>query len=454
MVQKIILPFAGILLAISANPCHDLATRTFAETVLIEPIRFNETQLVEETPCQSPCQIIYEDAPCDTYRLRNQMVYEEREIVTYQPVWETEMRMCHYTLARPQTQTVEKEQRCVVIKPVWETVVCDQSYDVLRNVVETGECEERYTISRPVYERQELEQKVQVRRYVTRTVNREVPQVSMEPVTKMRTTYVNRGQYVTEQFQKPRMNFSVLRWAPGSWGVDPANGKQRYELPGLVWVKKPPKMRTVTRSVWQPRTEAVEVPETTYQRVVTNVTVPTEVGEWVVEEEVRPVCVCVCKMVTEECVRKVPYTTCRQMIERVENKVTIPVCQYIREEQVRKIPCTYQRMVYEQRVQQVPVRVCKMIPVRKKILVPRCVQTLVPDQKVCSIPRTVILQVPRRGAPKQVAEKADDLKAPNASRDPAALNDGPGLDAMPRPALHGANRLARQWARNDWLSQV
>ena len=450
MSHKTILLCAVPFLAFWLNVVPGPVARTFAQT--LGPTTASDQLQVVENSSNPACQIIYESVCQNTSRLRNGIVYEEREITTLEPVWETEMRMCYYTVARPETQTVEREQRCVVIKPIWETSVCDQSYEVVRNVVETSEREERYTICRPVYETEQREQKVLINKYVTRTVEQDVQRVSLEPVTKMRITSVDRGQYVTEKYQKPGMTFSVLRWAPGGWGPDPANGRQRYELPGLVWKKKPPRMRTLTRTRWQPRTETVEVPETTYQRVVTNVTVPTEVGEWVSEEEVRQVCVCVCKMVTEECVRTVPYTTCRQVIEKVENRVTIPVCKYIREERVRKIPCNYSRLVYEQRSQQVPVRVCKMVPVRKTILVPRCLQTLVPDKQNRLIPRTVVLQVRGLRNTKQLAKKGGDSKAPKVKSVLPADKKRSPLDGFPRPVLPSTNRVFQQWAQKDWLS--
>lgn len=450
MSHKTIFLCAVPLLTFSLNLFCAPVARTFAQTP--DPTTACDETQVAENPCNPACQIIYESVSQNTPCLRNGIVYEKREITTLEPVWETEMRMCYYTVARPETQIVEREQRCVVIKPIWETSVCDQSYEVVRNVVETAEREERYTICRPVYETEQREQKVLVNKYVTRTVEQDVQRVSLEPVTKMRTTHVDRGQYVTETYQKPGMTFSMLRWAPGGWGPDPANGRQRYELPGLVWKQNSPRMRTLTRSRWQPRTEAVEVPETTYQRVVTNVKVPIQVGEWVSEEEVRQVCVCVCKMVTEECVRTVPYTTCRQVIEKVENRVTIPVCKYIREERVRKIPCTYSRLVYEQRVQQVPVRVCKMVPVRKTILVPRYLQTLVPNKTKRLIPRTVVLQVPGLRNAKQLAEKGGDSKAPSVKSASPAESKRSLSDGFPRPVLPSANRIARQWGQKDWLS--
>ena len=363
---------------------------------------FGEAEYLGTIPCAgpitSPCEIIYQQQQVDTCHVQNDIFFEEQWITTYEPVWETEMRTCHYTIARPETQTIEREIRCVTIKPVWETQVSDRSYNIVRQVVETKECEERYTISRPVMETECREQKVQVQRCVTRTVEKEIPQVSHQPVTRMKTTYVDQGQYVTQQVEKPRkLQFSFLKWAPGGWGVDPANGKKRYELPGFVWVKQP-KTKMVSKQVWQANQVAVEVPETTYEQVVTNIKVPTEISEWVTEEEIRRVPVCVCKMVTEECVRVVPITTCREVIERVEKQVKIPVCRYIREEEVRRMPYTYTRMMYEQRVREVPVRVCKMVPVRKKIRMPRSVQTMVPGKKVVSMPQLVVLRQNNHGS--------------------------------------------------------
>lgn len=355
----------------------------------------SQAQQADPDPYYQPsCRTFYQNIPVNTCRVQNSVVYERQVVTMYEPVWETVMRECRYTEARPESQTVEREEKYVVLNPVWETQIRDESYDVVKNVVETGQRDQRCTISRPVWQTEHRTRTCQVRRYVTRTVQRSVPRVSYAPVNTQRTIYVDKGQYVQRQIQKPGWSLSALRWTNGGWITNPANGRRRYLLPGFAWDKLPAPNRTVTRRVWEPNRVAMQVPHTSYRRVVRNETVPSQVGQWVVENVTQQIPVRVCKMVTEHRTCKVPYTITRQVVQRVEKKVPVRVCKYVREERVRKVPCTYTRMVYKQCVRQVPVQVCKMVAVQKTVYVPRCVQSLAPVQRPCCMPCTGIIQKP------------------------------------------------------------
>ncbi|MEK6248727.1 MAG: hypothetical protein N2C12_11145 [Planctomycetales bacterium] len=367
-------------------------------------------QEAEPDPYYQPsCQIYYQQIPQHTCRVQGSLVYQRRVMTTYQPVWETVMRECRYSVARPVTQTVEREEKYVVLNPVWETQIRDESYDVVKNVVETGQREQLCTVNRFECQVQQRTQTHQVRRYVMRTVQRSVPRVSYTPVNTQRTIYVDRGRYVQRQVQRPGWSLSALRWTNGGWVANPDNGRRRYLLPGLAWDKQPAPTRTVTRRVWEPNQVAIQVPHASYRRVVRNETVQSQVGEWVVENVTRQVPVCVRKLVTEQRTCKVPYVTTRQVVQRVEKKVPVRVCKYVRAERVRKVPTTYTRMVYKQCVRQVPVRVCKMVPVKKIIYVPRCVQSLVPVQRPCCMPCTAIIQIPNSAVRPTVIASMSEL---------------------------------------------
>ncbi len=382
------------------------------------------------------CATFYYTQPTTAYRVEYETIYEEAKIVRYRPVWEKTTQQRRYFVARPVTQTVERQEKYSVLRPVWGTEIRDLSYNKVRNVVETHQRQEPYTVSRQVWETQTQPRTQTVRRYVTQTVERDVSQVSYQPVTTYVTKYEDRGQYTTQQQQVERGRGFHLRWAPAGWGPDPATGKLRYDPPGLAWIPKNVETRTVSRRVWQPNRVAVQVPRTSYQRVVTTTKVPTQVGRWVNDQVVQNVPVRVQKTITETQIRTVPYTTTRQVVERVERKVPIRVCKWVADEQVRTVPVTCTRMMYEEHVDEVPVCVCKMVATEETVRVPRLVQKLVPVTCECCVPHTVVMQIPCSGcdacecAGATVAGDVEDgaspspvvMIAPPSAREPAVAD--------------------------------
>jgi hypothetical protein len=340
------------------------------------------------------CQTVYEFQPVTAFQVQCEVVYEPQEVTCYQQVWETQTRTCRYTVARPVTQTVEREERYTVLTPVWETQMRDASYNQVRTVSETHYRDEQFTVMRPVWQTENRAQRQRVRRYVTQTVEREVQNVRYEPVTTYRTSVVDKGRYETRQVEKKGWSFSRLVWASADLSADPATVQPRRRWPTLVWAKAPAPTRSVAQRVWQPNPVTVRVPQTSYEKVVDTVKVPTQVGRWVEEEVVHNVPVRVCKMVPEQQTRRVPYTVNRQVTERVERQIPVRVCRYVSQEKVRKVPVTYTRMMYEECVKQVPVRVCKMIPTTRVVCVPRVVRRIVPVTDCRCVPRTVVIQAP------------------------------------------------------------
>jgi len=336
---------------------------------------------------------MYAWQPVTTYREQCDVVYEEQEVTCYRPVWETQIRECRYTVLRPETETVYHEQQYTVVTPVWETQMHDASYNQVRNICETHYQEQKFTVMRAVTKTEYRTQRQTVRRFVNETIEEDVQQIRCQPVTTYQSKVVDQGSMQTQQVQKEKWAPHCLRWAPAGWGIDPATGKPRYQLPGLAWQKKPGKIKTVSKQVWVPNPVTVQVPKTTYQQVVETVKVPRQVGRWVEEEVVQNIPVAVQELVPEEQVRQVPITVTRQVVERIERQIPVRVCREVTEQRVRTVPVTCTRMVSEERVEQIPVRVCKYVATVEKVCVPRVIRTCVPVIDYRCTPCNVISHV-------------------------------------------------------------
>ncbi|NIL96171.1 MAG: hypothetical protein GTO53_02460 [Planctomycetales bacterium] len=346
------------------------------------------------TDCSvSSCETIYTWQPVTTYRQRWDVVYEEREVTRYCPVWETQIRECRYQVLRPETETVYHKQRYTVVTPVWETQMHDASYDQIRHICETHYQEQKCTVMRAVTKTENRTQRLIVKRLVTETVEEDVQQTRWQPVTTYQSQVVDQGSFQTQLIQKEKWAPHCLRWAPAGWGIDPASGKPRYQLAGLAWQKKPSKIKTVSRQVWVPNPVTVQVPQTTYQQVVETVKVPRQLERWVEEEVEQTVPVTVQELVPEEQVRQVPVTVTRQVVERIERQIPVRVCRQVTEQRERVVPVSCTRLVREERVEQVPVRVCKYIAKVEKVRLPRVIRTCVPVVEYRCTPCKVISHV-------------------------------------------------------------
>ncbi|NIP85914.1 MAG: hypothetical protein GTO03_10280, partial [Planctomycetales bacterium] len=344
--------------------------------------------------CEVGCQTVFTWQPVTTYREQCEVVYDQREVTRYCPVWETQVRECRYTVLRPETETVYCQQQYTVVTPVWETQMHDASYNRVRNICETHYQEQKYTECRAVTRSEVRTQRQTIRRCVTETIEEEVQQTRWQPVTTYHDTVVDQGSLQTQWVQKEKWAPHCLRWAPAGWGIDPATGKPRYQLPGLAWEKKPGKIKMVARQVWVPNPVTVQVPQTTYQQVVETVKVPRQVARWVEEEVEHKIPVTWQELVREEKVRQVPVTVTRQVVERVERQIPVRVCRAVAEQRVRMVPVTCTRLVCEERVEQVPVRVCKYVARKETICVPRVIRRCVPVVTYCCRPCQVISHVP------------------------------------------------------------
>ena len=93
-----------------------------------------------------------------------------------------------------------------------------------------------------------------------------------------------------------------------------------------------------------------------------------------------------CRMVQENCTKKVPYTTCQTVVENCVKKVPYQVCRMVPQTICKKVPYTVCTMVKETCIKKVPYTVCTM----QKYTV--CKQ--VPCTECRQVPYTVNVQVP------------------------------------------------------------
>ncbi len=343
---------------------------------------------------QSVGKTVYEYEPVTTYRLVYETVFEEREITVQRPVWETEVRERRYTVAKPVLETSEREERYTVMRPVWETSHRDCSYDRVRYVTETEMREQRYVVSRPVWEETFREQRRVVRRPVTETAMQDYSYTTYQPVTTMRTDYVDQGGYVSNWVYKPGTVRNRLQWLPGGYAVDPLTGSTYWRRAGLHWVPTQPPGTYAVQQQYKPNVVAVQRPQTTYTPRTVVEKRPIQVTRYRDEVVTEKIPARVCRMEQTEEVRQVPVTVQKPVVERVNYKIPVKTYRWVQQEMVRKIPVTTQRIVHEERVDQVPVRVCRMVTEVRKVQEPRTVASWKPYQAMRCVPRTVIMRVP------------------------------------------------------------
>ena len=233
-----------------------------------------------------------------------------------------------------------------------------------------------------------------MQRQVIETAERDEACTITEPVTTLRTTYVDQGQFVEQQMITPGPTKTRLQWLPRGCVTDPATGAVTYQRSGLAWVPEQCPSTITAYRVWQPNVVAQQVPQTTLVQRVVMRKVPVQVARMVNEEMVRKVPVQVCRMVQEEQVRRIPVTTYKQVVERVEQQTPVQVCRMMEEEVVRRIPVTTCRMVTEEKIEQTPVQVCRMEAVQQTVQVPRVVCKQVPVTYTRRVPRVVCMRVP------------------------------------------------------------
>jgi hypothetical protein len=349
---------------------------------------------VPVTTYRLECQTVYDEQRTTVYRLQYETVYEEREVTTQRPEWVTEHRQRRVRVAKPVVETSMHEKRQVVHKPVWETSMEERRRQVVKYVTETSTREERHVVHRPVWETHEREEQHVVRRAVTDTVMQQQQFTTMEPVTTMRTQYVDQGGFVDHQVYRPGDVRNRLQCLPGGYYQDPASGQTVWRRRGLHWVASQDPGRIDTFRQYVPNVVAQQVPQTTLMpRVVTQET-PVQVTRYVDDVVVHKVPVQVCRMEAVEEVRQIPVTVQRPVTEEFVEQVPVQTLKWIAEETVEQIPVTTRRIVYEDHIEEVPVRVCRMVTETHVQRVPRTVARWVPHEVRRKVPRTVVMRVP------------------------------------------------------------
>lgn len=126
-----------------------------------------------------------------------------------------------------------------------------------------------------------------VRRPVIETSSREEQYVLYEPVTTFVPQQVDQGAWVDQQVVRPGRTSIELRWMSGGWTVDPATGREYWQLPMLrpVRVRRPDTMEVVR--VWKPNMVTLSVPKVNYQPRLHTRQVPVQTLRVIDERRVR-----------------------------------------------------------------------------------------------------------------------------------------------------------------------
>jgi hypothetical protein len=280
------------------------------------------------------------------------------------------------------------------MRPVWEETTRDCSYDQVRYVTETEMREQRYVVQRPVVEETYQDQQRVVRKTVSDTVLQDCNYTTYEPVTTMRTDYVDQGSVVNSYVYTPGRERNRLQWLPGTYAADPLTGVTYWRRAGLYWVPTAAAGAYAVQQQYVPSVVAVQRPETSYVARVVTEKRPVQVTRYVDEVVTEKVPVKVCRMEQTEEVRQIPVSVQKQVVERINYKIPVKTCRWVEQEMVRKVPVTTQRIVYEERAQQVPVQVCKWVTENQTVREPRTVAAWKPYEAQQCVPRTVVMRVP------------------------------------------------------------
>jgi hypothetical protein len=352
------------------------------------------------------------------YRVVYKTVYDEERVTAYRLVYETAYEDRPVTTMKPEWVTEQRQRTVRVAKPVLETSTRNEVHRVLRPVVET---ETRY-------------QSHVVRKAVTETQMQDQNYLTYEPVTTMRTEYVDQGGFVDQVIQNPGAVRNRLQWLPGAYFVDPRTGTQVYHRGGLHWVPtQAPPTYSVARQ-YVPNVVERQVPQTSYvQKVVTQQT-PVQVTRYVDEVVQQPVQVQVQKWVTEEITRPVTVTTQK----------------YEYEDRVEEYAVQTMKWVSEQRVLRVPHTVAKWQPYTTTRLVPRTVAMQIPSCTcgpsvtsyapiIIDSPATVVPSTPAPTLGESIIGQkvpAETVKSSESAGEPTPAGSAPAdSDATGKPSL-------------------
>ena len=113
------------------------------------------------------------------------------------------------------------------------------------------------------------------------------------------------------------------------------------------------------------------------------------------------------------------------------------VCRIVTEQQVRKIPVTTCRMVYEERVEQKPIQVCKMVAMQETVRVPHCVEKRIPVTYTYTVPRVVCYREPIGPCGEPLSVSAPETSVPIST--PTFDTQKPTLAKMKNDAANGTS---------------
>jgi hypothetical protein len=281
-------------------------------------------------PCRQVYRTIYDEQRVTAYRLTYETAFEEREVTTMKPEWVAETRQRTYRVCKPVAETSTRNEVHRVTKPVMET-------------------ETRY-------------QQHVVRKAVCETVMQNQNVTTCEPVTTMRTQYVDQGGYVDQCVTTPGTVRNRLQWLPGAYFTDPRTGTQVYHRGGLHWVPTETPGATTVQRQYVPNIVAQQIPQTTYvQKVVTQQT-PVQVTKYVDEVVQQPVQVQVQKWVTEEVTRPVTVTSYKYQYEDRVEDYQVQTMHWVSQVNKVQVPHTVAKWTPYVTTRLVPRTVCEQAP--------------------------------------------------------------------------------------------
>jgi hypothetical protein len=111
------------------------------------------------------------------------------------------------------------------------------------------------------------------------------------------------------------------------------------------------------------------------------------------EQCVKKVPYTVYRTVQEECVKQVPYTVCRMVPHTVKKCVPVTTCETVQEVCHKKVPYTVCHMESYTVCKQVPYTVCKQVPYTYTVKVPYTVTECVPTTVCKRVPTQVCEEV-------------------------------------------------------------
>lgn len=414
--------------------------------------------MVSATSAQVPCQsyrivekTVYEQKPVTTYRQETEWVTEEQEVTTYEDVWVTEYETV--TSYKPVFETNERYETRVVRKPVWETQTQTSYEDVIEYETVTENRQEIVMVPKTIRETKFRDEQRVERIPVTQTYNQQEAVTTLKPVTTYRAELVDQGGYVDQLAYQPGRVTNRLQWTRPSWNYDPATGANYYQRRGFRWVpNQAPGTYSVQRN-YVPNVVAQQVPVTNYVPETVIQQRPVQVTQYVDQVKTYRVPYEEVRTEFEQQIVNKPVTYQRPVTRRIEHQKPVQVLKWI--EQEVQVPVKNQTVSYKPIVEQKPVQVLKRIPNVKKVQVQRPVTRWVKQESMQTVPRTVTMRIPLDAygnpittpsttiepATEVTSEKPENTDIPVATEGEAA-DEAPSLS--PEQATEAAEKVEEQ----------